>query len=115
MERRNYRFEITEIYSSVPKNDRIRKLIPLYQAGRWYLPERCHRVDYQGVNRDLVQAFIDEEYLAFPVAAHDDMLDCDAMILAEKLLAQFPGKAKSQQRRAGIQSSSAAGDAVAGY
>ena len=36
---------------------------------------RSYKTDYQGRSVDLVQAFIEEEYKAFPVGLHDDMLD----------------------------------------
>jgi len=47
-------------------------------------------MDHQGRERDLVREFIDDEYLAFPVAPHDDMLDCMARILDPALGAVFP-------------------------
>lgn len=90
MEHRNYRFEIVELGGSVAKEDRIKKLIPVYEQGRFYSPERQSYVDYEGVNRDYVQAFTDDEYLAFPVCVHDDMLDCRARILDPVLGAEFP-------------------------
>lgn len=90
MKRDNYRFPIIELGGSIPKNDRIKAMIPLFEQGRVYLPERCVRSNYEGVTEDLVQVFINDEYLAFPFAAHDDMLDCMARILDEKLGANFP-------------------------
>lgn len=75
MERRNYRFTIRELGGSMPKNDRIRRLIPDFEQGRIYLPKQLFRKDYQSRVVDLVKSFIDEEYKAFPVAGHDDMLD----------------------------------------
>jgi phage terminase large subunit-like protein len=63
----NYRFEITELGGQTPKPDRIRWLIPVFEAGRFYLPEHLIKIDYEGRHVDLVQAFIREEYLPFPV------------------------------------------------
>jgi predicted phage terminase large subunit-like protein len=90
MERRNYRFTIIEMGGSVPKEDRIRKLIPVYEQGRMYSPRRHAFVDSEGATRDYVQTFNSDEYLAFPVCIHDDMLDCRARILDPSLGAEFP-------------------------
>lgn len=75
MERRNYRFQIKELGGSMPKNDRIRRLMPYFDQGRVWLPQKLYRTDYQGRQVDLVASFIEEEYKAFPVGLHDDMLD----------------------------------------
>ncbi len=75
MERVNYRFQITELGGSMPKNDRIKRLMPYFMQGRVWLPQVLYKTDYQGRNVDLVSAFIEEEYKAFPVGLHDDMLD----------------------------------------
>jgi phage terminase large subunit-like protein len=75
MERRNYRFAITELGGSMPKNDRIRRLAPYFEQGRVWLPRIHFKTNYEGAARDLVSAFIEEEYKPFPVGLHDDMLD----------------------------------------
>ena len=80
MERRNYRFTIRELGGSMPKNDRIKRLMPYFDQGRIWLPQKLYRTDYQGRTVDLVTAFIEEEYKAFPVGLHDDMLDSLARI-----------------------------------
>lgn len=90
MERRNYRFVITELGGTMAKEDRIRRLVPIYEQGRMWMPERMTFVDCEGVTRDYVQLFRDNEYLAFPVCTHDDMLDCEARILDPMLGADFP-------------------------
>lgn len=90
MERRNYRFQITELGGSLAKEDRIRKLIPIYEQRRFYTPKRLPFVDSEGMTRDYIQAFNADEYLAFPVCVHDDMLDCRARILDPVLAAEFP-------------------------
>lgn len=89
-EEQNYRFEITELGGAVPKNDRIRKLIPLFEQGRVYIPSRLYFVDYQKREYDLTRAFIEEEYLPFPVGSHDDILDCLARIVDPELGARYP-------------------------
>jgi len=90
MQGRNYRFEIVEMGGRVPKNDRIRKLVPLFERRRFYLPVRAPFRDHEGQWRDLTREFVQEEYLAFPVSAHDDMLDCMARIVDPALCAEFP-------------------------
>ncbi|MFM9928201.1 hypothetical protein VLK31_34900 [Variovorax sp. H27-G14] len=76
----NYRFEITEVAGSTPKNDRIRRLIPVFEQGKFYLPNSLHRTDYEGNTRNLVDDFIEHELVPFPVSMHDDMLDALARI-----------------------------------
>ena len=81
MERREYRwFEVTEVGGSQPKEDRIKRLVPLFEQGRVYLPERLIRLDYEKKRYDAVESFVEDEYLAFPVSQHDDMLDALARI-----------------------------------
>lgn len=91
--RENYRFKIVPLASPVPKLDRIRKLIPLYEQKRMILPRTLYRMNYEGMQRDLVHDFVHEEYLAFPVGTYD-MLDSQARILDKELNAKF---AESQQ------------------
>lgn len=91
-ERENYRFEIIELGGQMPKNDRIRRLVPLFEAGRVYVPENMTKVDHESKGINLTRAFVDEEYLAFPVSAHDDMLDCLSRICDEDFPMQAPIK-----------------------
>lgn len=80
MRLRNYRFEILEIGGATPKQDRIKRLIPVYEQGRMiHLPSKT-RTMHDGRTVDLMQLFVEEELLAFPVMEHDDALDCLARI-----------------------------------
>lgn len=88
MEQKNYRFNITPLAGGVAKEDRIKKLIPIFEQKRVYLPKVLPYADYEGRSCDFVKNFLTDEYLAFPVCAHDDMLDCLARIL--DLDAAFP-------------------------
>lgn len=81
MERESYRFQITKVAGKLSKNDRIRRLIPWFEKGRIYLPPMLVKKDYEGRRVDLVQTFIREEFIPFPVATHDDMLDALARLL----------------------------------
>jgi phage terminase large subunit-like protein len=89
-ERENYRFDITQLGGSMPKVDRIRRLIPWFEKGRIFLMPKLQKTNYEGVPVDLTKAFINEEYLAFPVASHDDMLDALARFLEEDMPVSWP-------------------------
>ena len=80
------------------KNDRIRRLVPLFEQGRVYLPEDCYRITHDNKRVDLTREFIDDEYEYFPVSSHDDMLDCLARILDTDLGATFPDTVNSDYR-----------------
>jgi hypothetical protein len=75
MEAEQYRFKITEVGGGVLKEDRIRRLIPAFQNAKLWLPETFWYTRSDGKVYDLVAEFVNEEYLAFPVGRHDDMLD----------------------------------------
>lgn len=90
MQRRVYMFEITELGGSMPKNDRIRRLIPKFEQNNIILPEKFMRTNYEGRSEDLVQVFLDHEYRAFPVASHDDMLDALARLADDRISLLFP-------------------------
>jgi predicted phage terminase large subunit-like protein len=89
-EQENYRFNIIELGGSLAKEDRIQKLVPVFEQGRMWLPKTHGSVNYEGRRIDLIRSFIDDEYMSFPVATHDDMLDCMARILDPGLDAKFP-------------------------
>lgn len=89
-ERENYRFDITALGGAMPKVDRIRRLIPWFEKGRIYLMPQLNKTNYEGVTVDLTQSFLNDEYLAFPVASHDDMLDALARFTDEDLPFVWP-------------------------
>lgn len=88
--RENYRFDIQELGGKLGKPERIKRMIPIFEAGRVYMPSNIWRIDYEGKRRDLMQAFIDEEFRAFPVGLHDDMLDALSRVLDDGLNAVWP-------------------------
>jgi predicted phage terminase large subunit-like protein len=90
MERQSYRFKIIPVGGPMPKPDRIRRLIPDFENGRFWLPHRLMYMDAEGKARDFVREFVDEEYHNFPLASHDDMFDCIARIKETELGAVFP-------------------------
>lgn len=89
-DKENYRFNITPLGGPIPKLDRIRKLIPIFEQGRFFVPSVCYFMDYEEKQHDLVREFIEDEYVAFPVAVHDDIMDCLARIADPELGATFP-------------------------
>lgn len=86
----SYRFDITPVAGKVAKTDRIKRLIPLFEAKRVYLPRSQNRTNYEGVTEDMVHVFVQEEYKAFPVSIHDDMLDALARIAEPDLTLAWP-------------------------
>lgn len=95
----SYRFIITPLGGSMSKPDRIKRLVPLFEQGRFWLPDTLVKTDYDGRAVDLVQAFIEEEFKPFPVAVHDDMLDMLARILDEAMTVTWPKTAPPEEDR----------------
>lgn len=89
-ERDNYRFGIIELPEQGHKNDRIRRLQPLFQDQRIWLPAELHRTLYNGETIDLIERFIEQEYSPFPVAKFDDFFDCLSGICDPELKITFP-------------------------
>lgn len=71
-----YRFDIVKVAGSMSKTDRIKRLQPLFEEGKLFFPRKFLYRNYQGIERDLVKDFLDEEFDRFPTPEHDDMLDC---------------------------------------
>lgn len=90
MSRDNYYYSVVELGGQQPKNDRISRLVPIFEQGRMYLPPSRNYTGYDGIMRDMVETFISEEYEAFPVPLHDDLLDALSRIVDEDLGATFP-------------------------
>jgi predicted phage terminase large subunit-like protein len=86
----NYRFDITEVGGILPKNDRIKRLIPYFEQGRVYMPRSHYYTGSDGKLTDLVQDFKEQEFKAFPVPIHDDMLDALARIVEPDYPLVFP-------------------------
>ena len=56
-------------------------------------PPTLMYTDCEGKTEDLVQSFINEEFIPFPVAVHDDMLDGLARIKDMRI--EFPKEQES--------------------
>lgn len=92
-EQENYRFPVYPLGGNVGKEDRIRAMVPVFEQGRVFLPSVCIRKNSEGRTVDLTKVFVQEEYLTFPVGAHDDMMDALSRILdhgKKGLFATFP-------------------------
>lgn len=100
MVRENYKFTIKPLGGKVAKEDRIRSLIPDFEQQRILLPEHCMRTNYEGRSEDLTKIFLDDEYRAFPVSPHDDMLDCLARIKDPEFPMVEPGRSGRANRPA---------------
>ena len=90
MTQENYRFEIVELGGILSKEDRIKRLVPLAEEHRIWLPDHCIRQNYEGVQEDLVRVFVDDERLTFPLSLHEDMLDCLCRICDDDMGIVFP-------------------------
>ena len=90
MSRENYHFGLYKLGGSLSKIDRISRLIPIFEQGRFFIPAQLLYTDYEGKTRDLINIFINQEYKAFPVSEHDDMLDAMARILDPSLETTWP-------------------------
>lgn len=75
---------------AISKEERIRKLIPILEARRWYMPGSLTYLDLEGRKWDLVKEFTDVELKTFPKSRYDDMVDCASRILDPELGMLFP-------------------------
>ncbi len=96
-ENQNYRFDITEVAGQTSKDDRIKRLIPIFEQGKFYLMESLHVTDWQKTTIDLVHSFVEEEYFPFPVGLHKDMMDSLSRIAEPDLKLVWPLEAKPQK------------------
>jgi phage terminase large subunit-like protein len=72
----NYRFSITPLGGQLAKEERIKRLVPTFEQERILLPKTgLLKVDHRGHSVDVIKQFVEQEYAAFPVLAHDDGLD----------------------------------------
>ena len=86
MENESYRFDIIELGGAMRKEDRIRRLIPKFAASRIWLPEHLHRTLVDGTTVDIIDKFVEIEYLPFPVGEYDDFFDMFSRIEDEDMI-----------------------------
>lgn len=95
-EQENYRFDVVEVAGVTSKIDRVRRLIPLFEQGKVWLPKSLHVTDWQGQVVDLTRAFTEEEFVPFPVGIHDDMMDALSRICEPDLRLTWPKEKKPE-------------------
>jgi predicted phage terminase large subunit-like protein len=74
-DRLTYRFEILALGGKLSKFDRVNRLVPLVADGHFYMPTTILRTSSEGRLEDQIQVLVEQEFLAWPVPAHDDGLD----------------------------------------
>ena len=94
MEDETYHFGIQEVGGVTSKIDRIKRLLPIFEQKRFYLPKSLHVTTWEKTTIDLVDTFIEEEYLAFPNGLHDDAFDSLARIAEPDLPLVWPQEKK---------------------
>lgn len=103
-DRLGWHFPVVQLPHHTPKDQRIRSLQPEFEQGRMWLPRRLRKVRVDGSVHDPVEEFVKDEYMTYPIVAHDDMLDPLADINDPPVLASasFP-----KPREEGVSESSA--------
>lgn len=95
-------FHLEPLGGKVSKADRIKRLIPLFSRGRFYLPYSINYYDSKEEYHELISEFLKDEYERFPFSTHDDMLDCMARIMDSEMKVTYPSRGmtvKSNDRR----------------
>jgi predicted phage terminase large subunit-like protein len=93
-----YRFQLIELGGSMSKEERVRRIIPDLQHGRWWFPSGLLYTDYEGKTLDLMRELVKSEMASFPKARYDDMLDALTRIYDDELQAIFPFVKKPKAR-----------------
>jgi len=99
MEQRNYRFFITPLSKSLPKKQRINSLVPIFEQGRIILPYECIHNDWEGNRVNTIKQFVEDEFIDYPYAEHDDMLDALSQINHKDALVVFPNVANIKSNK----------------
>ncbi len=90
MSEEGYNFQLIELGGRMAKEERIRRMIPDLQKGRWYFPDTLIYTDTEGRSLDMVKELLDSEMAVFPRARFDDGLDATTRIYDEEMQAIFP-------------------------
>ena len=86
MDRESYRFVVTEVKgTSLSKEDRIKRLIPLFEESRIIFPTHIIKKNYRDEQVNLVDDFYETEFCAFPYCSHDDGLDALSRIVDKEV------------------------------
>lgn len=92
-----YRFTLVELGGAMNKEERIRRMIPDLQNGRWWFPDSLMYTDMEGRTLDLVNELVKSEMGTFPRARYDDMLDAMTRIYDTDIQAVFPKVVKRRE------------------
>lgn len=95
----SYRFPLIEIGGKMPKETRIRRLIPDLQQGRWWFPANLMYADSEGRSFDLVRELVYSEMPTFPNARFDDMLDAMSRVYDQEMQMVFPRIKQSEEQK----------------
>ena len=97
MQREKYHFNLELCSDPVKKEDRIRRLVPIFQNGRMFFPRKLVKF-CPGDNemRDLVDHLVEWEIAAFPNAVHVDGLDSLSRIAQPDMLLPWPKEKATQ-------------------
>lgn len=73
------------------KFDRMDQLRTPLENGNIWFPYKCVHINYQGKQEDMLESFIRDEYVGYPLISHDDAMDALAsawlLYLGKQLLA----------------------------
>lgn len=94
-----YNFALVEVGGQVMKEERIRRLIPDMQNGRWYYPATLSYIDLEGRKFDLITE-LKGEMASFPRARWDDILDTQSRIYEPELFMTFPKLKQTMAQKA---------------
>lgn len=101
-EEKNYRFDVFEFGGKTAKNDRIRWLVPLFENGKFYIPQRLLYINALAETKDFTRELL-SEYVDFPLSKNDDIMDVVARIVdkvdygkAKIDFAEFPKEKRAE-------------------
>lgn len=83
---------LIELGGKTKKEDRIEGLMPICQKNKLYLPKKLMYYNWEGMNVDIIDFFVNWEYLPFPNGQHDDLLDAMARITDPAMKVKVPEK-----------------------
>ena len=86
-----YRFKIIKVGGSMRKEERIKRLTPFFEQRRVILPRSFYVSTADHDNVDMIHEFVENEYMAFPVCVHFDMLDSLSRICETQGWQKGPG------------------------
>ncbi len=101
MENQCYRFQAHPLGGTMKKEDRILRLQPIFEQRKLWFPAALSKRTFDGKVIDVIQTFVDDELVPFPLANHDDSLDALCRIEDEEVKTRLskPRRKWSRQER----------------